>query len=152
MKKIVILVMVSVFLIVILFADENTMPKNEVIAMEKLVLDYIEGWYNGDVTSMERALHPEYFTKRGIFFDPNENKTVVRLLDAKTMIEYTKRGGGKSFPREKLKKNKIIILDMYKNIATVRAVSTQYIDYLHLAKFKEDWKIINVIWRMREDQ
>ena len=31
------------------------------------------------------------------------------------------------------------------------ALSTQYVDYLHLAKFNGEWKIVNVIWEFRSD-
>lgn len=151
MNKIVIFLVVWIFLVMMLFAGEDKAVEVEKSAIKQAVLDYIEGWYDGDPVRMERALHPEYLTKRGIFIDPESKETSVRVLDAKMMIEYTKRGGGKNFPREKLKENEVVILDIYKNTATVKALSTQYVDYLHLAKFNGEWKIVNVIWEFRSD-
>jgi len=35
-------------------------------------------------------------------------------------------------------------------VATAKTVSTQYIDYLHLARIDGQWKIVNVLWRPRQ--
>jgi len=51
---------------------------------------------------------------------------------------------------EKLK-NEIIILDVYKNTASVKAISAQYIDYVHLAKYNGKWKIVNVLWELNKE-
>jgi len=33
----------------------------------------------------------------------------------------------------------------------VRADANNWVDYLHVAKVEGQWKIINVLWEMRED-
>ena len=148
MKKIIVIFIVLVVLIFSLFVlAENEAEK---AAIKNAALDYLEGWYNGDVERMERALHPEFFTKRGIVVNPNTGQMATPHLNAEMMIGYVKQGGGKSFPREKLK-NEVIILDIYKNIATVKAISAQYMDYIHLAKFNGKWMIVNVLWELNRE-
>ena len=44
----------------------------------------------------------------------------------------------------------ILIDDISTDIATVRVVSAEYLDYLHVAKTSEGWKIVNVLFRIRE--
>jgi hypothetical protein len=40
---------------------------NDDQAIRAVALDYIEGWFDGDASRMERALHPELVTRcRGI--------------------------------------------------------------------------------------
>ncbi len=44
-------------------------------------------------------------------------------------------------------KANVTIFDIYNNIATVKVTTNKFkfIDYLHLGKFVNDWKIVNVI-------
>ncbi len=40
------------------------------------------------------------------------------------------------------------ILDIYENVASVRVTAGEWIDYLHLGKVDDEWKIINVLWEL----
>lgn len=42
--------------------------------------------------------------------------------------------------------NKVIILDSYKNMASVKLVSDNWMEYLHLLKINGHWKIKNLVW------
>ena len=150
MIKIVLICVVLVVVIFSIFVLGDNNVANEKAAIKNATLDYLEGWYDGDVERMGRALHPEFFTKRGILVNPNTGQMATPHLNAEMMIGYVKQGGGKSFPREKLK-NEVIILDIYKNIATVKAISAQYMDYIHLAKFNGKWMIVNVLWELKAE-
>jgi len=150
MKKIILIFIVLVVLIFSLFVLGDNDIENEKAAIKNATLDYLEGWYDGDAERMERALHPEFFTKRGILIHPNTGEMATPHLTAEMMIGYVKQGGGKGFPREKLK-NEVTILDIYKNTASVKAISAQYVDYLHLAKFNGKWMIVNVLWELKTE-
>lgn len=39
--------------------------------------------------------------------------------------------------------------DRFGNAAVVRLEMTGWIDYLELAKFGDDWKIVNVLWERK---
>lgn len=110
-------------------------------AIRQTSLDYIEGWYEGNPERMERSLHPD-LVKRII------RSNQVDTLSAEDMVDYTRQGGGKSFTG--LKKNIITILDVYNDIATVKAESAGYIDYLHVGKVNGKWVIINVLWTVKQ--
>jgi hypothetical protein len=43
----------------------------------------------------------------------------------------------------------VIILDVYNDIASVRVDAQRWVDYLQVAKWRGDWKIINVLWELR---
>ena len=60
------------------------------------------------------------------------------------MVRYTKAGAGKK-PKDQWG-IELKILDIYQNTATVKIVSVDFIDYAHIAKFKDGWKIVNVLW------
>ena len=43
----------------------------------------------------------------------------------------------------------ITILDRYNNAAVVKIVASGWIDYLEVARFNGQWKIINVLWELK---
>jgi DNA phosphorothioation-dependent restriction protein DptG len=145
MKKVTLIVIAVLILVFSLFAvsEENTDQKKE--AIKKAALDYIEGWYEGNPERMERALHPD-LNKKGVQVIPKTGKTVLNFASASMMVEYTRAGMGKN--AEKKEKCEVIILDTFKDIASVKCISPDFIDYLLIAKCSGEWKIANVLWQM----
>jgi Putative lumazine-binding len=120
---------------------------DENVAITKTALDYIEGWYAGDAARMERALHPE-LAKRMISTDPKTGRSQFNHMGAMTLVQRTREGGGKKTPQDRQLKE-IAILDRYNNAAVVKIIASDWIDYLEVAKFNGDWKIINVLWELK---
>ena len=115
-------------------------------AIKQTALDYIEGWYEGNAERMERALHPE-LAKR-IVRTSQEGYSRLDQMSAMSLVLGTKRGGGKNTPAEKQQKD-VTILDVYENAASVKVVASDWIDYLHMAKFNGRWVIVNVLWELK---
>ena len=128
-----------------MFAQETTM--DESAAIKKTALDYIEGWYAGDAKRMERALHPE-LAKRMISTDPKTGRSQFNHMGAMTLVQRTRDGGGTKTPADRQLKE-VTILDRFNNAAVVKIVASDWIDYLEVAKFNGDWKIINVLWELK---
>ena len=108
-------------------------------------LDYIDGWYAGDATRMERALHPE-LAKRIVQTNAQGNSRLDQQ-SAMTLIQNTRRGGGRNLPAER-RRSEVRILDVYGNAASVRVRAANWIDYMHLAKSNGRWVIVNVLWEL----
>lgn len=118
----------------------------EKAAIKTTALDYIEGWYEGNAERMEKSLHPE-LAKR-IVRTNAEGRSRLDQMGAMTLVQFTRSGGGKSTPKEKQEKD-VTILDVFGNTASVKVVATDWIDYLHVAKFNGRWVIVNVLWEMK---
>ena len=116
-------------------------------AIKQTALDYIEGWYEGNAERMERALHPE-LAKRIVRTDPKSGRSNLGQMGAMTLVQYTRSGGGKQTPKEKQQKD-VSILDVFENAASVKVVASDWIDYLHMAKWSGHWVIVNVLWEMK---
>ena len=116
-------------------------------AIRARALDYAEGWYSGDGDRMARALHPE-LAKRIAVVDKN-GQPALQSMNAEQLIAGTRKGFGKNTPPEKQLKD-VKILDVFHNAATVRLEMEGWIDYLHLAKFGDEWKIVNVLWEKKK--
>jgi len=115
-------------------------------AIKKAALDYVEGWYEGNAERMERALHPE-LAKRIVRTDQN-GRSRLEQMSAMTLVQGVKRGGGKDTPVAQQQKD-VFILDIFQNTASTKAVMSGWIDYLHLAKWNGEWKIVNVLWELK---
>ena len=116
-------------------------------AIRATALDYIEGWYEGDAYRMERALHP-HLAKRFLEEMPDGG---LRLTDtsALELVQQVRAGGGSSVPAEALR-TEVTILDVFQDAASVRVDAHGWIDYMHLARLGDEWKIVNVLWEIRE--
>lgn len=126
-------------------APEQTAPA-DLEAIRQVVLDYIEGWYTGDVQRMERALHPD-LVKRCILPDPRGFDR-LEPISAFGMVLATRHGGGSRTPPEKIH-NEIIVHEVHGAIASASVRSADYVDYLHLGRFQGRWQIVNVLWARR---
>ena len=96
---------------------------------------------------MERALHPE-LAKRMISTDPKTGHSQFNHMGARALVQHTCDGGGKKTPQDRQLKE-VTILDRYNNAAVVKIVASDWIDYLEVAKFNGEWKIINVLWELK---
>jgi hypothetical protein len=115
-------------------------------AITAAALDYIEGWYEGNPERMERALHPD-LAKR-IVHTNVEGRSSLGQMSAMGLVQGVKRGGGKDTPKERQQKD-VTILDIYGNTASVKVVASDWVDYLHIAKFNGRWVIVNVLWELK---
>jgi hypothetical protein len=115
-------------------------------AVQAVVRDYIEGWFDGDAVRMERALHPELVKRcRGI---EGDDPDALETLSAAEMIDATADGEGR---REDAADRRIEIEIEYLggDIASVTCLCHVFVDLLQLIRMPEGWRIVNSVWRLR---
>ena len=109
-------------------------------AVVSTVLDYFEGWFDGDAARMERALHPD-LAKRALATDG-------RTLDETTaewMIDATGRGAGRD--RDPGERGiEVEVEDIHGTIANATVRSSVYREYVQLVRMREGWRIVNALW------
>jgi hypothetical protein len=136
----------SALVLMALVAHVNAQSSADAAGIKQTALNYIEGWYEGSAERMESALHPE-LAKRIVRTNP-EGFSRLDQMSAMTLVQGTRRGGGKSTPKENQQKD-VTILDVFENAASVKVVASEWIDYLHMAKFGGKWVIVNVLWELK---
>lgn len=114
-------------------------------AIRRTALDYIEGYYEGNGTRMERALHPE-LAKR-IVRTNEQGRNQLGQMSAMSLVLGTRDGGGKDTPAAEQRKD-VTIFDIYQNAASAKIYASGWVDYLHLAKWNGRWVIVNVLWEL----
>ena len=125
-------------------ASTQSLPDAELI--KQAALDYIEGFYEGDAQRMERALHPE-LAKRIVRTDA-QGRSNLGQMSAMTLVQITRSGDGKNIPKEKQQKD-VTVLDIFGNAASAKIIASDWVDYLHLAKWRGRWVIVNVLWELK---
>lgn len=119
---------------------------DEIAAIKKTAFNYMDSWYQGDPNRMKMSLHKR-LAKRSLRAFPSGKKD-LRHTKRSEMVMYTGAGYGERLWREDLG-IQVVVLDYYRNIASVKVITPDYYEYLHLAKMhaKENkWVIINAIY------
>ena len=114
-------------------------PARELI--RQAALDYFEGWFDGDVERMDRALHPD-LVKR---WPGEEHGANLGITTKERMLELTAAGAGAEAGVDR--RLEVEIEDVYGDIASVTVRSAVYHEYLHLVRTRDGWKIANALWR-----
>jgi len=127
--------------------NASTTPDAELI--KQAALDYIEGWYEGNAERMERALHPE-LAKRIVRVD-ERGRYNLGQMSAMSLVMGVRSGGGKDTPKEKQQKD-VTVLDIFGNTASAKSIASDWVDYLHLAKWRGRWVIVNVLWELKPQE
>ena len=105
------------------------------------VADYYEGWFEGDVARMDRALYPD-LVKR---FAGDE----LGITTKERMLELTAAGEGAKDGNNGRLELEIEIENVFGDIASVTVRAGPYHEYLHLVRTTDGWKIANALWRLR---
>ena len=147
MLKLSLLTLCTMFLLTVNVHAQKPSAEADAAAIKQTALDYIEGWYEGNPERMERALHPE-LAKRIVQTDPKSGRSRLDQMGAMTLVQRVKAGGGTKTPKDQQQKD-VTILDIYENAASVKIVASDWIDYLHMAKFNGHWVIVNVLWELK---
>ena len=72
----------------------------------------------------------------------------LQSMGAQQLIEGTRRGFGRDTPEAERRRD-VTILDIFGNVASVRADMSGWIDYMHMARWNGEWRIVNVLWELR---
>ena len=120
-------------------------------AITAVARDYVDGWFDGDEARMRRCLHPD-LVKRTINRDPTTGDwSLGRPADAEMMAGWTRAGEGRTTVAAE-RQFEITIDAVFRHVATVRVLSSPYMDLLHIAKIGDRWFIVNVLWEVRQGE
>jgi hypothetical protein len=116
--------------------DEGAVSDADRAAIHAAATDYIAAWLDNDADRMARCLH-ESLVKRAV--EPDGS---IDEMSRDDMVAATTA-------RERQGTYEVTVLDTYGDSAVAKVVSTQYVDYLHIARFEDRWQLLNVLWQPR---
>lgn len=112
------------------------------VQVRQTVENYIYAFYKGESDLLRESVHPNLAKRTVKSVENNSDLKHSTFEDMLRLSEVFYRQSNLSdHPRME-----IVILDMSQNMASVKLIAEGWIDYIHLARFNNEWKIINVIW------
>lgn len=115
------------------------------VAVERAVLDYVEAIYEVKPELVDRSVHRE-LAKRGFFRgqDSTYRESTMSFAQLRTLSE---RWNAQGRVNAKTARKKVVVLDLLDNTASAKLIAHWGVDYMHLAKYDGQWKIVNILWQ-----
>jgi hypothetical protein len=110
------------------------------------VLDYVEGFYQGDSARLVRSIRPDV-VKYGFFIPRNDSVYAGEPMSFAEMNAFANnvKRSGRPAPADAPKE--IEVLDVADQTAAAKLTAWWGIDYLQLAKYGGRWMIVHVLWQ-----
>ena len=136
---------IALFILLVLsvavLAWGSTSISNEETAVAAAAQDYMNAYYTADAARMQKVLHPD-FHKRTL--RTVNGHTEISEDTVQSMVEGVRLGSGKDIPASE-RVQKIEVLDVYRDAASVKVVTGRWIDYMHLSKLNGGWRVLDVV-------
>jgi hypothetical protein len=116
-------------------------------AVRRAVLDYVEGFYEGDTTKLLRSIWPEV---RKYGYSRQQADGSFRGMAMQFPSGFMRFANGVREGRTKTPPNapkEIVIFDVADQTASAKLTAYWGIDYLLLAKENGRWMITHVLWQ-----
>jgi hypothetical protein len=128
--------------------DETVRPE-DVTGVTACLLDYFEGWFDGDPARMDRALHPG-LAKHCIGQDRARSGDLL-VTTRDEMVQATAEGRGRlrDVPDRAIR---IEVMGVSGDIASAVVHSAVYVEYALLARTADGWRITSTLWRWADGQ
>lgn len=112
--------------------------------VERAALDYLEGFYEGDPSKLERSVHPEVL-KFGFAWRDGDYQRVPMSFDA--MLGFAERVRAQGQQPGPDAPKRVEILDVLDQTAVAKVYAWWGSDYLSMARYGGEWKIVQVLWQ-----
>src|ERR1700751_2431530 len=113
--------MMFLYVMILLFstAGIGQTPPHDSLAIIKTAHDYIDGYYTGDTTRMQGALHPE-LAKRIVIKNANGYEQ-LNQMGAMTLILNTKNHP--PIPMDKRRQD-VFVMDIFRDAASAKVIAS----------------------------
>ena len=112
--------------------------------VERAALDYLEGFYEGSTDKIRRGVHPDVL-KFGFARNGGTYRRVPMSFDQMLAFANDVRETG-NFPSAEAPK-RVELLDVLDQTAVAKVYAWWGSDYLSMAKYDGEWKIVQVLWQ-----
>ena len=120
-------------------------PNADRRAVERAVLDYVEAIYEVKPELVDRSVHRE-LAKRGYMRGQNGKYTEAPMTFAQ-LRALAERWNAQGRVNAKTARKEVVVLDLLDQTASAKLTASWGTDYMHLAKYNGEWKIVNILWQ-----
>jgi putative lumazine-binding protein len=118
----------------------------ERVAVERAVLDYVEGFYEGDTAKLVRSIRPEVM-KYGFYIPRDSTRYVGEAMPWPEFLSYARGIKERNQPAPATAPKRVEIFDIQDQTASAKLTAWWGTDYLLLAKYDGKWMIRQVLWQ-----
>jgi hypothetical protein len=115
-------------------------------AVERAVLDYVEGFYEGDTAKLVRSVHPEV-AKYGYHIPRDSSRYVGEAMPVAEFLAYANGVKARGQPAPAHAPKRVEVYDVQDQTASAKLTAWWGTDYLLLAKVDGRWMIRHVMWQ-----
>lgn len=114
--------------------------------VERAVLDYVEGFYEGDTLKLKRSVHPDV-AKYGYYVPRDSSRYVGEAMPFAEFLSYARGIRERNRQARPDAPKKVEIFDVLDQTASAKLTAWWGTDYLLLAKYDSRWMIRQVMWQ-----
>lgn len=115
-------------------------------AVRRAVLDYVEGFYEGDSTKLVRSVRPEVF-KYGFWRARDSTRYAGEQMSWPEFLAYARRVKANNRQAPATAPKQIELYDVQDQTASAKLTASWGTDYLLLGKYDGKWMIGSVMWQ-----
>ena len=114
--------------------------------VRRAVLDYVEGFYEGDSAKLARSVRPEIF-KYGFWKARDSTRYAGEQMKYPEFFDYARRVKQNNRPAPATAPKTVEVYDVQNQTASAKLTAFWGTDYLLLGKYDGKWMISSVMWQ-----
>lgn len=119
-------------------------PAADKAAVHQAALDYVDALYAADPAKIERSVHPT-LSKRGFMKRPTGDYGPMNTMTYEQLVALA--GTWNKDGKRDTSIKKVEVMEVLDQTAVAKITAQWGIDYMQLAKFGGQWKIVNIVWQ-----
>lgn len=120
--------------------------RDEREAVRRAVLDYVEGFYEGDSLKLARAVRPEVF-KYGFWKARDSTRYAGEQMKFPEFFDYARRVKKNNRQAPPTAPKVVDLFDVQDQTASAKLTASWGTDYLLLGRYDGQWMISSVLWQ-----
>jgi len=121
-------------------------PQPDSALVRRAVLDYVEGFYEGDTVKLARSVRSDV-AKMGFSRHRDSTNYAAETMPFSEFLAYAGRVRARNRPAPATARKEIVIYDVQSVTASAKLTAFWGTDYLLLGKFDGRWMITHVLWQ-----
>jgi hypothetical protein len=115
-------------------------------AVRRAVLDYVEGFYEGDTTKFIRSIRPDVY-KYGFWRQRDSTSYAGERMNWPEFFAYARGVKQNNRPAPATAPKKVEVFEVQNQTASAKVTAFWGTDYLLLGKYDGKWMISSVMWQ-----
>ena len=129
------------------FSAACAQSSSDSVAIRRALLDYIEGFYEGDSAKLMRSVRPEVY-KIGFYRPADSTRYGAPIqMTWKGFLDYAGRVKARNQPPAADAPKGVQLLDVLDQTASGKVTAWWGTDYMLLGRFDGKWMVTHVLWQ-----